>query len=376
MKAKQPKSTFIRSIEALENALNACARNEQIKSVLLLAADKNHPPKNVFDPLLAGFNKPLMGGIFPEIIHQGKKEEEGFLIVPLNFELKTALIHLSGGSNPALLREMADQMAAEPGQKPTIVTFVDTFTPGKNNYIHELYNLFGITVNYLGGGAGSLSFQQFPCILHNSGVYQDAAVIGIFQTNLSIGVAHGWSPISKPMKITEAKENKIFSIDWQPAFEVYKTWVESHSGLKFSDHNFFDLAKSYPLGMVKLDSEMVIRDPFAVENDVLHIVDIVPEGEYVSIMHGNMDSLLAGALLARENATKPPQDGDTEQLFCVDCISRVLYMQEDYSREMAILSEAGPVDGILSIGEIAGTGVSYLEIFNKSIVFAKWKWKT
>jgi hypothetical protein len=212
--------------------------------------------------------------------------------------------------------------------------------------------------------------------LHNSGAYKDAAVVGVFQDELSIGVAHGWSPISKPMKITEAADNRIFSIDWQPAFEVYKTWVESHSGLKFSDHNFFDLAKSYPLGMVKLDSEMIIRDPFAVENGVLHIVDQVPEGEYVSIMHGDMNSLLAGARLAHHNAVNSTPGNETDRQFCIDCISRVLYMREDFDREMNILNSSQPVDGILSIGEIASTGESYLEIFNKSIVFAKWKWRT
>jgi len=116
---------------------------------------------------------------------------------------------------------------------------------------------------------------------------------------------------------------------------------------------------------------MTIRDPYATEDGKLHIVDHVPEGEYIRIMNGNMNSLLEGAQKAVSAASAQSQNVDSEH-FCVDCISRVLYMQDDFSKELDLLNKDKPMNGVLSIGEIANPGDTVLELFNKTVVVAKW----
>ena len=234
-----------------------------------------------------------------------------------------------------------------------------------------LYDAIGPFVDYLGGGSGSLSFNSFPCVFANQKIIENGAVIGAMVKNLSLGVAHGWHPISHPIKVTKTEGNTILSINWKPAFSVYKELVESHSNKKIEQENFFEIAKSYPLGLVKLDDEMIIRDPYATINETLLIVDEVPEGEYIRIMHGNMNSLLEGAKSAVKQAAIYKKDEFTQ--ICIDCISRVLFMQDEFSQELLYLNQKQLANGVLSIGEIANPINAPLELFNKTVVVAQWK---
>lgn len=53
-----------------------------------------------------------------------------------------------------------------------------------------------------------------------------------------VGVVHGWQPISGAFKVTEGDGNRIISLDWIPAFEVYRQVVESHAGASFAGSSF------------------------------------------------------------------------------------------------------------------------------------------
>jgi hypothetical protein len=368
--------TYAKNTSELGHQLSRMAADDDVQSVLLMGADDGHPAKEELDPLLNTFLKPLIGGIFPEIIADNKRMKTGFLLFPLSFQLRTKIVELNCDDSDCieLLKNEYDE--DELKRAKSLFVFVDAFGHKKKSFVHSLFNFFGNTVKYLGGGAGSLSFEPFECILHNSGAYQNAAVLGLCEQPLSLGVAHGWTPIGKPLKVTKAEGNTIISLEWTPAFKTYKEQIERHSGLRIKEENFFAIAKSYPLGMVKLDSEMVIRDPYRAESGVLYIVDEVPEGEYVRIMNGNIGSLLSGAGAALEEARQYATEMHQTSMLCIDCISRVLYMQDDFTREINVISGQQPVNGALSIGEIANAGETFLEVYNKTIVIALWQMKT
>jgi len=88
----------------------------------------------------------------------------------------------------------------------------------------------------------------------------DAAVIAFIEVKSGVGVAHGWSPVTSAIKVTEVDKNRIISLNWIPAFEYYKAEVEKRSGLKFHEHPFFDIAKSYPFGITKIGNEMIYNE--------------------------------------------------------------------------------------------------------------------
>lgn len=357
-------------IQGLEKALIALQKDDEIKSLLLFGCDKNKSDIAAFEAVLSKNNKPLIGGIFPEIIADGIRHETGFVLIPLRQAIAVESFE-SGTENANLVGELEKWTVQQSFEPSSIFCFLNAFWSKKTEFMIGMYDIFGPFVKYLGGGAGSLSFKSMPCLFANQKIVENAAVIGLMQEPMSIGVAHGWHPISEAIKVTETKGNSIISLNWRPAFEVYSEQISAHSQKNINQQNFFEIAKSYPLGLVNMEDEMLIRDPFATENGLLHIVDEVPEGEYIRIMHGDMNSLLSGAELAM---TEMGENETSDQVnLCIDCISRVLFMKDDFNKELAILNRNQPINGILSIGEIANPGSSTLALFNKTVVTAQWK---
>jgi hypothetical protein len=363
---------YIKDLHVLANELISLQSEEEIKGFLLFGCDDNRPTTQEMESLLQLNSKPLIGGFFPEIIADGERKKEGFLLISL-FEVWEVIAFDASHKDLSFKDKFDARLKTCTLKIGSVFCFVNAFWTDKTMLMSILYDALGPFANYLGGGAGSLSFESFPCVFANQSVIEHGAVVGVMEKHLSLGVAHGWHPISQPIKVTETSGNTIVSLNWEPAFQVYQEWVQSHSKQTINEDNFFEIAKSYPLGLVKLDDEMIIRDPYATVNQTLQIVDEVPEGEYIRIMNGNLDSLLEGAKNAVQQASMNHTAAVTQ--ICIDCISRVLFMQDDFEKELVFLNQKQKANGILSIGEIANPINAPLELFNKTVVVAQWSEK-
>ena len=348
--------------------------SNEVKSVLLLMANDKTFSVEFLNPLLKSFLKPIIGGVFYEVIYNSKQENKGILLIPLLFKLEIEIFNFAD-SNLKVFEKLDSTYSNKLNENGGIFIFIDAFAPQKSTFIENLFNFFGFKYSFFGAGCGSDSFVSFPCIIHNSGVYENAAAIGYTTEQLSMGVAHGWNSISEPLKVTESENCKIQTINWEPAFEVYKKIVEKHSGLVFYNNNFSEIAKCYPIGLIKIDGEQVIRDPYTTNDGALYCLDIVDTGQYITVMNGNSASLIEGAVKAAEKCETSNKDKDiiSEFTFCVDCFSRVNFLEKDYFKELKAIERNKPVYGVVSFGEIANTGDSFLEIFNKTIIVAGWK---
>ena len=67
---------------------------------------------------------------------------------------------------------------------------------------------------------------------------------------------------------------------------------------------------------------------------------------------------------------------DIKHTFIIDCISRTLFLEEEFPKELIAISEAMPESneketipqGVLSLGEISSSEKGYLEFYNKTLV--------
>jgi len=354
---------FLPIIESneLKEKLQILEENEAVRSIFVLMADIPGEEIGFLDDLFKSIKKPIIGGVFPGIIVDSVKRDQGALLLGLDFSLACTTIALADDS--LIFGAIQSAMPTYSLEHKSIFTIIDAFGDNKGEYIHSLYDVFGNSLVYAGGGSGSLDMVRKPCVITNEGIQSNVAVLAILDKALPIGCAHGWQEISEPLKITEAIGNKVISINWNPAFDVYKELIGKHSGTVINSENFFSVAKSYPLGMAKVESEYVVRDPIMTDESTITIVDEIPTGEFVYLLHGNEALLLDGAA----EAARLSGIENSNPVFCVDCISRVLFMGDNFSNELRTIS-SNSINGFLAIGEIANSGNSYLEIYNKTIV--------
>ena len=327
--------------------------------------------------LISGLNREgidFIGGIFPGIIHGDKRYEEGAVLMTMPVLKKPFLIR---GLNAETIElpDFGELIAEDLSLQYTAMILVDGLTSNIALFLAEMFNQLGNSVHYFGGGGGSLSLQQEPCLFCPEGFFQDAAIVSFVKLESNLGVRHGWEEIMGPVVATRTRKNMIVELNWENAFDVYRKTVEADSGKKLTTENFFDLAKGYPFGIIKEGQEHIVRDPIAVnEKGELICVGEVPENTALCILKGNKNSLIRAAGQAADDCLGS-QKGRIRLSLIADCISRVIFLEDNFSEELEAVNKRiqsadknqSPL-GVLTLGEIASYGEGFLEFFNKTIV--------
>lgn len=344
-----------------------CARAGE--GMMILSCEANGFSHEQIDPILRSAPFPVFGGVFPGVVFGQKLYTQGTVAVLLPLAFPSG--YIGGFSDDTVRFEAAlEEMFRDAPLGPTIMVFVDGFSLRLGPFIEGLFNVFGLESNYIGGGAGSLRKCRKPCLFTNEGMRSDGAVISMLTCSSGVGVSHGWKELAGPYQVTEARHNLIKTLNWRPALEVYLEAITPHYGQMINTDDFFDISKAYPFGISRLGAEEIVRDPIWVAADgSLMCPGETPEGAFINILHGDADSVIQASGVASDRACAAFRGAGTQ--FLMDCISRVLFLEDRYQEELGIVSRGNmPLVGACTIGEIANSGVDYLEFYNKTSVVA------
>ena len=311
---------------------------------------------------------PVAGGVFPGIIYGDQKYDSGVVadVVP---QIQAPSL-VTGLDNANF--QVNDLPRPPKDHQYTALVLVDGLTKHVALFLDRLFRRLGNQVSYLGGGAGSLSFQQKPCVFDSQGIYQDAAVVLWLKTTTSLGVRHGWRHLQGPFVANMTEGPSVRQLSNRPALQTYSQIIKIETGKTLTRENFFDIAKGYPLGIYHPKMDHIVRDPITFTDDnALVCVGEVPPRSLIYVLKGSKQSLIDSAHVATNEATR--NGGAGEHNLVIDCISRVLYLEEDFGKELAAVVEALPENaptpyGVLSLGEIATYQTGRVEFFNKTFV--------
>lgn len=358
------------TVQAFEKMLKHITDQPDVNGVLVLACDTNGFTPDDLDIILKSCPVPLCGGIFPGILYSQEKIETGTIMIGLSDT--PSIIMAKGMSNPAIdFYSLLESKLDEINITDTIFILTDGFASRISSFINALFINLGLESNIIGGGAGALSLQKKPNILSNEGMLEDAVIMAFIKTKSSVSISHGWTPIKGPFKVTESDRNIIKSLDWMPAFNIYREAIRNHSGQHLTRDNFAKLSMSYPFGIARICCEHVVRDPVKMDTQGnLVCVGEIREGSFVEILHGNYDSLIESSRLI-SSAHSDISLNTNSLAFMIDCISRALFMGDKFEDELeAIRLPDIPLVGILSFGEIATKHGESLEFHNKTTVLS------
>ncbi len=315
------------------------------------------------------------GGFFPGLIAEGSNTDEGVI-----------LRFFESSTDPIVVKQLKRQdtqhtadlimRSHNSDEDCCLFCLVDGFGSSAATFLKEVYDILGSSFSYLGGGAGSISLQQASCLFTDQGMVTGGAIICVIKADVNIGVQHGWDHAAGPLVATKTMGNIIYEINWENAFDVYQRAVKDYFDEDLERDDFLTVATSYPFGLYKEYDEPLVREPlFVGSRGELICIGEVPEHSVMGIMRGQNTKLIQAAAVA---ANQSLQDNkQVQDVFVIDCISRMLYLKTDYTQEVSIMQEAfdqcaqAPrIEGILSIGEIASQGKGVPEFYNRTVVVA------
>jgi hypothetical protein len=307
--------------------------------------------------LIAKSNKSIYGAIFPEVIYKDKH----YIDAIVSFEVENL--------KTISIEPLVEQNSTAYKDAMTIFTIVDGLSANISIFLEDLFNTISDDTVIIGGGAGKLTLKQEPILFDNSNIYKDAALVIASDAHINLGVNHGWQILSESLTATDSDKNILKQINFRDALDVYKEIVEEDAGVKLKDDNFFDIAKCYPLGISKIDNEILVRDPIATDGKSLILVGQMDKNSVINILKGDKNNLIKSAGLATKEA-----ESSSNTALVVDCISRVLFLGDDFAQELKEISDNSQgslIFGVLSLGEIANKNQDYIEFYNKTCVVGR-----
>ncbi|MPL58361.1 hypothetical protein SDC9_03893 [bioreactor metagenome] len=195
-----------------------------------------------------------------------------------------------------------------------------------------------------GGNAGHNSHTEQKFVFCN-GKITDNGVVGAVLEGESLTVncySHlGWQPIGKEMTITKADGTRVYTIDYLPAYEIYRKYL----GID-SIKNFFNVIE-YPLVTTRHGLQIARTPIIHYEDDSIAFAGELIEGEKVRLSFGHVGLISEQTdALCKEIRQKP-----VESIFVYSCESRRGFLQDLSKMETEPLQKIAPTTGFFTCGE-------------------------
>ncbi|WP_166423405.1 FIST C-terminal domain-containing protein [Paraglaciecola sp. 20A4] len=357
------------TVQALANSVNEVMSSNP-KGLMILSTGEAANWGTEFDNWLEDLRIPIFGAIVPGLILDSTFEPTGILVAGMANSINVSVIENISTESP-----QNPNIELTSSNVKSVIVMVDALSRQVDAYLQQILRSLPDDCCVFGGGAGTLAFVPQPCLFSSAGMHQDAMLLVEMSTEWDLAVGHGWEILAGPYLANNTDDNCILELNFEPAVTLYQRVVEEHTALRFDKHDFFDIAKTFPFGLARLDDSVLIRDPIKVEGQGLICAGDIPDNTMLYIMQGDAEKLISAASGAvRSTISNLATSGSVSDCILFDCVSRQLFLQDEFSIELnqihAELSKPYRTVGALVLGEIALDENGILSLHNKTAVTA------
>ena len=233
----------------------------------------------------------------------------------------------------------------------------DALAGHADDLVEELTVLTSGKYQFAGGGAGDDAKFAQTHVFFDGRAYTDAVVaLELLSVKpLGIGVGHGWTPASKPLRVTEAIGMRLVSLNGLPAVDAFEEHAKT-TGQPFDRSVPLPFFLHNILG-IDTGSSHRLRVPLAVNPDgSVHCAAEIPSGARVCIMKATADSAVIAARTATESAVQALRGGKPGAALFFDCVATRLRMGDVFGFELESVAQAlggAELVGCNTYGQIA-----------------------
>ncbi len=243
--------------------------------------------------------------------------------------------------------------------------FIDGLLQDNVGFIAGLQEKLGRSFPLIGATASDNFVFKKTDVYYNHEVFSDGASGMLWGGKLryGLGIKHGWKPLGKPLKITQATGNIVYEIDHRPAAQVYGKYLSK--SVSELTQEIRHITTFYPVGIyLPGEDEYLLRNILAVKSNALIFQSNVPQDSTIRLMIGSKDACLTAASQAAEEAKKGLAGQTPSVVFVFNSTSRYLLLKRRAKQELEVIKEHFknvPLVGIYTYGQEAPLkAVNYL----------------
>lgn len=351
----------------------------QPPTLLITFATGHYDPAQVVRGIYAAAGRaPLLGCCAGGIISPQGASRQGVVVLALQSADLAVTLAMEAGirKRPVEISEQVagqieNQAPPESGRHVMALVLADGAATTLEEVVRSTATMAGPLCPLVGGGSGNMVQPHAGSLFVNDQFLLDALAVAQLSSAapIGIGVAHGWTPVGRPLVVTRSRGPIVYELNGRSALEVYRQlFPEGNLTLD----NFGPFVSAHPLGLPQVSGEFIIRDPMRTHPDgSIECTATIPENTITHIMQGDQSSLCAAAQRAAQQALQGLDGKAPAAAFVFDCISRLQYLGPKAETEVRLIREVlgqdTPLAGMFSYGEVATAGGPAV-FHNKTVV--------
>lgn len=223
----------------------------------------------------------------------------------------------------------------------TALVLTDALAGHAEELLAELTTLTEGRYRFVGGGAGDDAKFSRTHVFLGGDVVTDAAVALEIRSQrpLGIGVSHGWQPVGRPIRVTEARGLRVFSLNGAPAVETFEEFADA-TGQRFDRNNALPFFLHNVIG-IESGGRHKLRVPLAVHDDgSVSLAAEVPQSATVWLMTADTESTIGAAGQAVRRAVEQLDGAPAAAALFFDCAATRLRMGRHFDDELQEVATA------------------------------------